>query len=45
MLDIALGKAITLLTPKVVEYEEDKSKKDSSESKKSTSASYGISFG
>jgi len=45
MLDIALGKAITLLTPKVVEYEEEKSKKDSSESKKSTSVSYGISFG
>jgi hypothetical protein len=46
MLDIALGKAITLLTPKVVECEEDKSKKDASESKKKgVGVSYDISFG
>jgi len=46
MLDIALGKAITLLTPKVVECDEDKGKKDSSEPKeKGASASYVTSFG
>lgn len=46
MLDIALGKAITLLTPKVVECAEDKSEKDSSESKMKVAAvSYDISFG
>jgi hypothetical protein len=45
MLDIALGKAISLLTPKVVESEEDGKKNDSSESKKkSAGVSYDIDF-
>lgn len=45
MLDIALGKAISLLTPKVVKGEEDEKKKDSPESKKkSAGVSYDISF-
>jgi hypothetical protein len=44
MLDISLGKAISLLTPKVVEREEE-SKADSSESRqKSTGVSYITSF-
>ena len=46
MLDIALGKAITLLTPRVEECEEDKGNKESSEPKeKGVGVSYVTSFG
>lgn len=46
MLDIALGKAITLLTPRVAECEADKGEKNSSEAKeKGAGVSYEISFG
>lgn len=45
MLDIALGKAITLLTPKIVECEKDKKKDFSESQEKSADISCDISFG